>query len=349
MKTPLADLMRDFEQALQGASSIHPTAKGLVRTALPERLERYFRLPENRDHRCVRSHVKRHAETTVKQLTRAARYADDHPDANIRSRAKELVRSVTKLCFEDLALAASRFIGRVNKVGHRRRERERHAERNTWVIARNAKLVELNSLDQIQHAGRVLGLCVADLLWARDYYEGVRSGDALVLRFDRPDGPAGLLHLKLKKKCFAEVDGRGHELLKLSRTEALNVMREFWECETSDIDAFTRVGAFREFLEGTPAPVKLRQGDVEMRVWRFPDAVILSLRDRAQGRTWWWSRFEYEGPRWRGRAPGRSLRRRRLRVVERPFVEGCHHTGALSLGEFLSLLLSCPELYEVLG
>ena len=200
----------------------------------------------------------------------------------------------------------------------------------------------------MQKAGRLLGLCVAHRgIWGREYFDQLKSGDALFLRLDRSDGPVGLLQIDLEEKRFAEAKGPDNEALKFrSRRQALKIRRSFPEISGNEVEAFTRIGVFDEFLKGTPAPaVEVRHGDMEYYVWRFADraddSVILYQRARIRGRKRW-SRFEYKSP--TARRTGR-LRRKGSRRQPR-VVEGCHHSGAMTVEEFTALLLDCPDLYE---
>ena len=88
------------------------------------------------------------------------RHAYEHEDANIRTKAKALVRSIQALTFDELDQRASRFVGLLRRAGHRRKERRLLVSRPTSWIG-DLEVAELVSVDQLRSAGRELGLCVA--------------------------------------------------------------------------------------------------------------------------------------------------------------------------------------------
>ena len=169
-------LLQQFSTALDKLDFPDPV-KSRTRGRLNQCIQEYLELPENRGRKRVRRDPMRRIRKTAKHLIHALRHARKHEDLNVRSRAKKLVRSLPHQSqFEEIECQASNFNGWLRKVGYRRNEKERKKNRFQFEVRRDINICQLNSIDQLRTAGRVLGLCVAhrdDL--GREYHDRLRK------------------------------------------------------------------------------------------------------------------------------------------------------------------------------
>ena len=339
-----AQLVGRFKDALAKATWFPDEVRQLAPAALGDRLEQHFAAPSNRDARGVRSAAKQDAKRTVAHLVRAIRLAREHPDPNVRAHARKLVRSVQPLGFSELVVRASRFIGHLNKVGRSTKERERRARRKTIQIDDCWRLTELNSGDQLQEAGRVLGLCTAKRDdFSRAYFEELRDGRTSFYRLDGDSGPAGLLSMDVDSRCIQEASGQDNGELAIDRAAALKVLRKL-NASANDVEAFSKVGAFSEFCARVPRTDPIKHRERQHWVWCFTSGRLQTVivGQRSGGRATQWSRFER-------RCGGRRRRSGRARRTRRGgWVERCHHDGAMELGLFMELLIDCPRVYAAI-
>ncbi len=334
MKRALPDAQRNFEEALRSSASFPFPVKSAAPEALQKLLARYFGEQENRNGPGVtpKVEVKEVAERTVRRLTLAVRHAKEHPDANIRTAAKKLIRFVQKArTFSDLAQSATRFRGLQNKVGHRREELKRQAACEELPIGAGGKLVELTS-DQLVSFGKKHGYCVAHPRAYPWYFEALRKGKARFFALVCDGTERGLLEVDCLRGQLVEAQGPYNAELKLKRKEALAILRALPPAisVSTDIEAFTRVGAFDEFRKGTSLAINVRHRGSEYRVWCQPDgancSVILSRK--------------------RGKKRKKRAAYSRFLLRGRSVVEGCCHRGAMDAGEFTALMLDCRPLYD---
>ena len=342
-KRSTAQLVGRFKDALVKAAWFPDEVRQLAPAALGDRLEQHFAAPGNRDARGVRPSVKQDADRTVVHLVRAIRLAREHPDPNVRAHARKLVRSVQPRGFSELVVRAGRFGGHVLKVDRSRKERERRARRKTIQIDDCLRLTELNSSNQLQEAGRVLGLCTAkrdDI--SRGYFDGLKDGSTSFYRLDGDSGPFGLLSMDADSRCIQEASGRDNGELAINRTMALQVLREL-DASANDVEAFSKVGAFSEFRAGVPRIDPIEHRERQHWVWCFTTegSQTVIVRQRS-GRATQWSRFERRcgGSR---RRSGRARRNRRD-----GWVQSCHHDGAMTLSFFVGLLIDCPRVHAAI-
>ncbi len=330
-KRSTAQLVGPFEDALAKAEWFPDEVRQLAPAALGDCLAQHFKAPGNRDARGTRSSVKQDAGRTVGHLVGAIRSAGVHPDSNVRTRAKKLVRSVQRLEFSELAVRSSRFRGYVNKVGRSREERKRRARRKTIQIDDCLGLTELNSSDQLQAAGRALGLCTARRDgFGRPCFEELRDGSTSFYRLDGDSGPVGLLSMDVDSRRIQEASGPDNCDLAIRGKTARRILQKL-NASADDVEAFSKVGAFSEFRERMPRTDPLVHGEQQHWVWCFTTERLQTLiLCRWDGRRATWSRFE--------RQYGRG----------NAWVEGCHHDGAMTQGLLLELLIECPAVYTAI-
>ena len=204
MRKPLSE-ERAFNQAIRRSTVIPDEVKRDVRGALPKRIDEHPARPENRNGCGVKRDVKKCTRKTVRQLIYALRRAENHADNNIRTEAKALVRSVKTRPFAEVQVSASRLEGRVKKVGHRRKERERRAVREKFPFGKRGRAVEINSHDQMQWGGKVLGNCLAHRRgYGADYHQQLEEEDAGFWMLYREDELVGILMVDRDEMCVVE-------------------------------------------------------------------------------------------------------------------------------------------------
>ena len=191
--------------------------------------------------------------------------------------------------------------------------------------------------DQLRSTGRELELCVARASGdGRDYHDALRSGDSKFYRLARGGQAIGLVQVDADSMCIADAQGPANATVRLTRKRALDLLRVL-EATADDAEAFSRVGAFSVFLDGTPKGQPYSYEGCTYRIWAFPDTKRIAVRETfANGRRSTWSLFE----------------RRGSRIPERPlgtWVDCCYHNGAMGIGEFTDLLIRCPEIAEYAG
>lgn len=353
-------MLRTFEEAVR-RSDLPNAVKAKVPSALHQRVEAFRELAANRTTTGsrVQREVIRGIRKTLRQLVRAVRHASAHDDGNVRQQARELIRSVQYESFEDVQQRASSFVGLLNKAGHRRKELARRSERKRYPIGSEMELVELNSVDMLKSAGRKLELCVgrADSV-GRGYHDALRSGDSEFYCLEREGQTLGLLELDLGSESIEALEGKNGSTLKLSRDDALRVLREL-DATADSVGTFARVGAFSPFVAAKLAPDVFESEGVKYAIWCFPSepAIIVRTRRRTRSRpvrparrtrgrpvsgswTWKpsWSLFK---PLRRRRSSGRST------LLNWYEVSGNEH--GMDVGELLDLALRCPALAQRLG
>ena len=318
---------------------------------LSRRVREFREHPENRGTRCIKRAPMRRVRKTLKHITHAVHHAYVHEDANVRTKAKELVRSLQCQSFEETEERARNFNGLLREVGRRRNEQQRKRARRRIEIG-NLNLVQLNSVEQLKRVGRKLSLCVAhrdDL--GREYHARLRSEESEFYRVERNGTAIGLIEIDQETRRVLETAGRRNKTLKLKRKVACEMLRVL-EAQANNIDTFTRVGAFNFVLDSSPNDVTPLQVDgYDYRFWFDPDGKRIAIQKRravdAIGKhegSAKWSLFERGDQERRMRR--RLRRRRRSENRSEEWCEVCWHRGAMAAGELVDLLIRSPELAE---
>lgn len=356
----IEEALRQCERELAG-SRFPPGVKRRTPGCLRRSIRVFRELSTNQDGRGLKHAVKRRICRAVDRLRCAVRHAYEHEDANIRTKAKALVRSIQALTFDELDQRASRFVGLLRRAGHRRKERRLLVSRPTSWIG-DLEVAELVSVDQLRSAGRELGLCVAHANdTGRVYHDALRSGESKFYRLAKEGRAIGLVEVDVDEMHVADAQGSDGCALPLSRKLALDLLRQL-EITADDVDAFSRVGAFSVFLDGTPKIPAISFAGCTYRVWTFPDAKRIAVsKTRGTRSTVSWSLFERRDPKLRGGRRRRLGRPRpassRRDVVSRTleprplgtWVECCYHDDAMCVGEFTDLLIRCPDVARIVG
>lgn len=346
----IEEALEQFERALAG-SSFHLRVKRTVPFRLRRSVRLFCELPANRGGRGLRHAVKVRICRILDYLRWAVGHADDHEDANVRTSARQLVRSILPLPFDQLDRRASKFVGLLRRVGHRRRERRLLVARPTFWIG-DLEVAELVSSDQLTSVGRELELCVAHPNGdGRTYHDALREGDSKFYRLAKEGRAIGLIDVDVDEMRIDEAQGPEGDELRLQRKTAFDLLRRT-ETTADDVDAFARVGAFGVFLDGTPRVPAISGAGCLYRVWVFPDKKRIAVaKTSAKSAKVSWSLFRRQDPRMprrRRRTRGRPRGAPVSRTLQRPslgtWIECCYHDDAMCVGEFLDLLIRCPEI-----
>ena len=335
-------LLREFENELR-ASKFPPEVKERVPIRLRQREAEHRALPKNQDGRGTKHSEKHLVERTLKRLRRAVGHAYAHSDSNVRREARALVRSPQTLAFDKVAQRSSKFVGLLRRAGHRREERRRLVSRPNFSVS-GLEVAELVSSDQLRSTGRELELCVARAsgLGGR-YHRALRSGNSKFYRLAQEEKAIGLVEVDVDAMRISDAQGPANGALRLSRKTALDLLRRL-EATADYVEAFACVGAFSEFLEGTPIVRRFFCAGYSYGIWAFPDTKRIALKKtRANGRKSTWSLFERQDP------TMRTGRRRRLPRPLGTWEDCCYPDGAMCIGEFTDLLIRCPEIAEIAG
>lgn len=314
-------LLRQIEEALAESPlprQMHrPVSRGL-RRAVGE-----FRA-DHRDGRGVTQPAGRRTRSLLKRVLRAIGHARNHPDGNVQRKARELVRSSQHESFEQIEERAKRFVGLMNKSGHRRNEKLRRARRIRLHIDDGAKLEEVPTVDSLRSVGRELDLCVAkrDYL-ARDYHHRLAHGEskfyALVV-----GGRMKLLMEVNEENEISEISARSNDEVVLSRKRALRIL-EALNATADQEPTFADVGAFSPYLFGGE-PDDREHLTVNGRHYRVDvfakrRQVVVLERSLKRGRVRGWSLFQREAPPGKGLAAWHDV-----------------YCGGIDLGQFAALL-----------
>ena len=358
-------LLRQFEADLD-PSNFPEEVKNRAPGRLKQYIQEFRERPENRGRKRVKRDPMRRIRKTATHLIHALRHARDpkpkdggHEDANVRARARELVRSLQHLSwFEEIEGKASNFNGLLRKVGHRRKENERKRTRSQFEIGQ-FRVVELNSVDQLRAAGRTLGLCVArrdDV--GRKYHSRLRKKASAFYRVERRTNRKreakkliGLIEIDRETRHVRETAGRRNKTLKLKRKVACEVLRVL-EATPNDIDTFTRVGAFSFILDESPRDLTpIQVYGHEYRFWFDSGGKQIAVQKRRaldaigkrRGSTKW-SLFVRDDQ--EPRVHRRRGRHRRPVTRSGEWHEVSWHPGAMTTGELVDLLIRSPEIAE---
>lgn len=104
-------MLRQFAATLEKSDFPEPVKRG-ARCGLSLRAREFLGHPENRGQRRIRRVPVRRVRKTLKHITHAVRHAhrdDGHEDANVRTEAKELVRSAQYYSLEKTEARAREF------------------------------------------------------------------------------------------------------------------------------------------------------------------------------------------------------------------------------------------------
>ena len=83
-----------------------------------------------------------------------------------------------------------------------------------------------------------------------------------------------------------DCEGPKNRLLKLKRKVAEAVLRAL-RASGDDVETFTRVGAFTALLNDRPKVEPFQVGQRRIRVWCYPEEIILKVRRRPGGKSTW--------------------------------------------------------------
>ena len=315
------DLLRQIKEALAESSLPRPMHKPVpwgLRRAVGE-----FRA-DHRDGRGVTQPAGRRTRRLLERVLRAIGHARQHPDGNVQRKAKELVRSSQHESFERIEERAKRFVGLMNKSGHRRNEELRRARRIRLDIDDGAELVEVPTVDSLRSVGRALDLCVANQGYlARDYHHRLAHGEskfyALVV-----GGRVKLLMEVNEENEISEISARSNGEVALSRKRALRIL-EALNATADREPAFAGVGAFSPYLCGGK-PDDRKHLTVNERCYRVDvfakwRQVVVLEQSLQRGRVLGWSLFQREAPRGKGLTAWHDV-----------------YCGGVDLGQFAALL-----------
>lgn len=374
MDSETQTLVRRFQRVLAG-SALPEQVKNHSGRALPRQLDAHWRLPCNRDGRGVRRDVAKKARTAIRQLIRAVGHANNHDDGNVRREARELLRSVQHVDFEEIQVLTSRFVGILNKAGHRREERKRQEKARRLAVADGYRLIELTVETLRSTGGELGGLCVAHNNWeGRGYHRALKDGSSEFWRLEKHGRVIGLIELDVESRKVADIRGKHNDAPKLERRVALALLQAL-DATGDDVETFAQAGAFRVFLDGTPQPdAEAVHDNRTYEVWCFRKrrTIIVSCRKPPRHT----AERPIRGRRRPGRRrplPGRSraLPRARSETIwtvfepEEDFVDlddepapsaarsepesladwsrSSWHRGAMTVGELFDLCLRCPD------
>ena len=233
------------------------------------------------------------AHRTFRHLVCAVGHAQEHFDGNVRKDARKLLKSTTHpgMSFENLSRRASKHAGLVLKAGRRRADEEREASVQPVNIDPRHRLEELTSKRKLRATGKALGNCLSGGEFLAAYWSEVKGGTAefWVLHKKSNDGwkPHGLFHVNTTgPREIVDCKGPKNRLLKLKRKVAEAVLRAL-RASGDDVETFTRVGAFTALLNDRPKVEPFHVGQRRIRVWCYPEEIILKVRHRPGGKSTW--------------------------------------------------------------
>ena len=337
----IAVLERELHQALE--ESNFPQ---VVRDRSAEGMRRCvsrFRLANLDAAGRVRREPNERIRKVYRDVTLVVGHADTHPNADVKREARELVRAVQHLRFEEIESRRSRFKGRLKAAGHARNERRKLESRRRHTIGRptdDLTVVQLTSSDQLQSAGRALRNCAAHkrgLGWT--HHEALREGDSDFYLLEKSRDGVALIEVGTDDRDVLDIRAVGNEDFQLpSRRVGLDLLRKL-EATADDIEAFTAVGAFSVFLPRvTRTRRRITVGDDEYRCWCFPEQRQIVLQRRGGP----WSSFKWFAPRRparRGPPTIERLRRPRGRLAGlMDWRTAASHEDALSVGNLVELM-----------
>ncbi len=350
---PISVLLREFRRAL-AESAFPPAVRRKSADALESRIAKFCR--EHQDRRGVQADAGKRVRKVLRGMTLAVGHAETHENSEVRSAAKELVRSVQHLPFEGIEGRLRAFNVLLKAAGHSLKERRKLQSRVRYTIGTekdDLAAVEQTSSDQLQSTGRELELCVAHKRgsYGRPYHDALRQsldgdGGSRFYRLENcSSGEAvALMEVDAETDCVVAVEAAGNADFKLpSKAAGLDILRKL-DVTADDVETFSAVGAFAAFLSGEPRPSWIAVGDHAYRCWCFPDRREVVLKRKAGP----WSLFEWRTP--RRRKPVRTRRSNRTRGLVG--LNGWHavsgHVGSLDVGNLLDLILHSPEVCAAL-
>ena len=356
-------------QIAERLASIEEHWPGLPQApAMPKRLSRtvdeFGSRPENQDGRGLTVAARGTVVRTLGHVESAVRRSDGQ--GSLGHKARGFLKSLVHIDdFDETAERGRRFFGEILKAGRRRASATPVCEAQAHVCGEMSGVGEIRlcrevSVAGLRQVGRELGLCVAHANEVgRPYHTELKKGESEFWSLRTPAGSFALLSVRIEEgaRCVAEFEGRNGKRpvvtdeigrrIKLSGALLRNVLRKL-KADASDIDHFTRVGAFPSLLRGNRANYR----DVcvdgrNFRIWRFANEVIIASSRRSPrvvvpGRSAQWSRFVRRERRRLDRTRGRRPQSQRRTEWE----QGAWHNTAMDLGELLELLRQSPDLYD---
>ena len=285
---------------------------------LRPRLGTFLAKSENRDGRGVKVQVSKAVNTTLRHLCRAVVCADGRSDPEgryqaARGDAKRLVRMVQSAPFEQIQAEASRFVGVLNKAGHRANERLKRQQAQDARVELDERwaLQPILSPDQLEQVGRKLSLCVRNKRAGSSYFDELREGRAEFYLLEREARPFGLIKVEVEDaRTVVEASAEDNEDLVLTRRLGLKILRTL-NATADKEDCFARAGAYSLFIQGTrSADAELTHADRRYDVWWFPNERSLIVKRKGRKA---WSMFKRERssghalPTWRQVGYGRAV------------------------------------------
>ena len=284
--------MDRFQEALQEADFDWLSTQAVIENLVPKLDAFYAEAKEQAGYQRTPKKAIEKARKTVKHFVCAVRHAQEHPDDNVKRAAKKLLKSTMHPgSFEELSRRASKLHGDVRKAGERRANEEREEAAKSIDLGPRYRLVELASKRKLRSAGKALGNCLSGGEFLAGYWKEVREGTAelFVLQHKTGDGnwkPHGLLKVDTTgPREIVECERSGNRPLKLKGKVAKAVLRAL-DASGDDVETFTRVGAFTVFGDDRPEVEPLQVGPRRVRIWRYPEEIILKVR-RPRGKPTW--------------------------------------------------------------
>ncbi len=306
MKT---DLTQKFSQPYISTEERSKTV-----SVLEQKIKQFESEPGNRDGRGVRRAVRRQVTRTTGQLKNAFRHHKNHPDSAIRHEAGKLIKKIFHLEFEELAVEASAFRGKLSKSTQRHKEKRRQEGARIIQISNSLALKEVRSLVELMSVGKTLQNCVGRRFHADRYMDSVERSESELWILLRDEQVCGLMEIEVDRskelRIIEACSTFENESAELSHDEAMEILRKLQITNAED-ESFARVGAYPLFLhinmgDSIPNPIKVSRW--WHYLWKTKTKIIVATADRpphAKGKflpqELSWSEFseyenEYRGP-----------------------------------------------------
>lgn len=268
--------------------------------------------------------------TTLRRLRLAADHANREANPpQVRNAARKVVRAAASEGLEELDRRLTRLRGLQQRATRRANRKANLVEPTRLEVGRGLSLVLLDKADQLEDAGKRLGVCVANRRKndAKPYFERLEDGTCTYFLLEGSDG-APLALLEVEDGRIDEIAGRRDEEFELpagreGRELAFDILKRLGGVTAYGIDAFRARGAPCLTFRDLPSPLRMDFGGRTLRVAAVQAKGGMVVVKDADGV---WTYFSRDG--------------------EGVWDSDGYDWNALGVGDLVQLLLQSPELCD---
>ena len=204
----------------------------------------------------------------------------EHQTPNVRHTAQKLLRGAVHP-IESIIPNAKRFAKALEKA--RDADQFLNYKPKCICLDENFKLEKIQTLGRLMNAGKVLHNCCARREDAIQHLESVNNGNTELWLLRRDGEPHALIEIdRNDNREISQFEGKDKQFVEISTRLGVEILKATNANAHNEI-AFTRVGAYRKFINDRPHVNPIVFDGEEHWIWLYTDELIIGSDVRSDG------------------------------------------------------------------